>query len=197
MNTLSKFSVITLTTVTSLVIVTTVFAVNLPPQAASRGASQATIARQAAQTRLQDAKLKSCQARENAIKQRSSSLTQLVTTMEEKFDRIEKRVEDYYNSKVVSSGKTVSNYASLISDIQTKKAAVPSALTKAQNDVTDFSCTSDNPKVQMTQFRVDMQSAKAALKDYRTSIKNLIVAVHSVTGEQNKSPESSKSGGNK
>lgn len=188
MNTLSKFSAIALATVTSLVIATTAFAVNLPPQVANRPDVQ---------TRLQDAKLKACQARENAIKQRSSSLTKLVTTMEEKFDRIEKRVEDYYNSKVAPSGKTVSNYANLISDIQTKKAAVPAALTKAQNDATDFSCISDNPKAQMTQFRVDMQSAKAALKDYRTSIKNLIVAVHSVTGETNRSPESSKSGGDK
>lgn len=172
-------------------IASSTLAFNLPGQATNRptgysnGVPQVSTARQNTQTRLKDAKLKVCQARENGIKQRSSRLTQLVTTMENKFDAIVQRVEDYYNSKVVPSGKSVSNYNSLISDIQTKKAAVQTALSKTQSDVSGFSCTSDNPKGQMTQFREDMQAVKRALKEYRTSIKSLIVAVRSVTGVQN------------
>jgi hypothetical protein len=61
---------------------------------------------------------------------------------------------------------------------------VQAALTKTQNDADNFNCTG-NPKDQLMLFREDMQSVKKALKDYRTSIKNLIVAVHSVTGAQN------------
>lgn len=137
----------------------------------------------AASTSAQNGKLQSCQARENAIKQRSSQLVRLVTNMESKFDSIASRVENYYISKVVPSGRTVSNYNNLVSDIQTKKAAVSTNLDKAKSDANAFSCTSGSPKAQMTQFRVDMQTVKSALKDYRTSIKNLIVAVHSVTGE--------------
>jgi len=53
-------------------------------------------------------------------------------------------------SKVVSSGKTVSNYNSLVSEIQSKRATVSTALTKAQNDATAFSCTADDPKGQLT-----------------------------------------------
>ncbi len=119
--------------------------------------------------------------------------------MEEKFDVIAKRVEDYYTSKVVPSGKTVANYASLVADIQTKKGAVQTALTQAQTNAASFACTSDDPKGQMTQFKDDMRTVKAALKDYRTSIKNLIVAVRSVTGEaerSNISPKPTKTGGN-
>ncbi|MBI3397376.1 hypothetical protein HY045_02780 [Candidatus Woesebacteria bacterium] len=137
---------------------------------------------QQAQNRLIDAKLKACQARENAIKTRSTHLGQLATTMEEKFDAIAKRVEEYYTTKVVPSGKTVSDYDALVADIQTKKTAVQTALTQAQADSTGFSCTGDDPKGQMTLFRKDMQAVIQALKDYRTSIKSLIVAVHSVTG---------------
>ena len=137
---------------------------------------------QQAQNRLTNAKLKACQARENAIKIRSRHLGQLATTMEEKFDAIAQRVEDYYTSKVVPSGKTVVNYNALVADIQTKKTAVQTALSQAQTDSTGFSCTGNDPKGQMTQFRKDMQAVIQALKDYRTSIKNLIVAVHSVTG---------------
>ncbi len=196
MNKLSRNSALVISLVSAgLIFASSVLAAN--PYQYGNSASQGSTARQNAMAKLDDAKLKMCQGKENGIKQRSSHLTQLVTTMEENFDRIEKRVEDYYNSKVVPSGKTVSNYTSLVSDIQTNKAAVSTALTKAQADATAFSCSSDDPKGQLTQFRVDMQAVKEALKDYRTSIKNLIVAVHSVTGETNKSPEASPTGGNK
>ena len=135
-----------------------------------------------AKTRLTEAKLRACQAREDAIKKRASYLTQLATNMESNFDKHTQRVEEYYTSKVVPSGKTVANYDSLVADIQTKKTAVQAALTTAQNDANNFSCAGNDPKAQLTQFRKDMQAVKKALKDYRTSIKNLIVAVRSVTG---------------
>ena len=135
-----------------------------------------------AQNRLTDTKLKACQARENAIKTRFERLSQLVTTMEEKFDAIAGRVEEYYTSKVVPGGKTVANYDSLIADIATKKVAVGTALTKARNNVSGFSCDGNDPKGQMMTYRSDMQGVIQELKNYRTSIKDLIVAVRSVTG---------------
>ncbi len=134
-------------------------------------------ARGKAQARVTEAKKQSCLSHEASIKQRSESLTNLALNMEEKFDAIALRVEDYYTGKVVPAGKTVTTYNMLIADIATKKAAVQTALTAAQNDANTFSCTVDNPKAQLTQYRRDMQTVKGALKDYRTSIKNLIVAV--------------------
>ena len=138
--------------------------------------------RQQAQNRLTEAKLKVCQAKENAIKKRTQQLTKLATTMQEKFDAIAGRVEEYYTSKVVPNGKTVANYDNLVADIQAKKGAVQIALTTAQNNAGTFACDGNDPKGQLTQFRDDVRIVKAALKDYRTSIKNLIVAVRSVTG---------------
>ncbi len=130
-------------------------------------------------------KLKACQARENGIKNRSSHLTDLASTMESHFDAIVKRVQDYYTQTVVPSGKTLPNYDALLSDIQTKKTAIQTALTKAQTDLNAFSCTAANPKTALSGFNQNMQSVKQALKNYRTSIKNLIVAVHSLAGENN------------
>ena len=209
MNTLPKFSALGLAITASLLVTTTAFAITLPRQAADRvandgtarsvsdnrspqslegsgrGASQAATARQAAQGRLQDAKLRSCQAREGAISQRSTHLAQMATTMENTFDAIAQRVETYYTTKVAPSGKTVSNYDALVSDIQTKKAAVQTALAPASTEATTFSCTSDDPKGQMTQFRTSMLGVITALQNYRTSVKNLIVAVRSVVGVTN------------
>lgn len=139
--------------------------------------------RQQAQNRLTEAKLKACQAKENAIKKRAERLGQLVSTMQEKFEAIAKRVEEYYTTKVVPSGKTVANYDSLVADIQTKKTAVQTALSQAQSNAGSFACDSSDPKGQLAQYKDDMRAVKSVLKDYRTSIKNLIVAVRSVRGE--------------
>ena len=176
-----------------VLIIVSVLAVGKPSDV---GAQSATGQAQA-EPRLTEAKLRACQAREDTIKKRATRLIQLATNMEGKFDKHAQRVEEYYTSKVVPSDKTVANYESLVADIDAKKAAVGVALSIAQNDANNFNCTGDDPKGQLTQFRKDMQAVKKALKDYRTSIKNLIVAVRSVTGtteQDNKQSFSSNEG---
>lgn len=171
------------------VFVSSVSAVGMPGTAEGKPSSLP----QLAQSRLADGPLKACQARENAIKTRSVHLEQLATTMEEKFDAIAGRVEEYYTTKVVPSGKTVPNYDSLVADIAASKTTVQTGLTKAQNDISSFSCTGSDPKGQMMTYRVDMQGVIQELKDYRTSIKDLIVAVRSVTGVTERTNSSSPS----
>lgn len=134
--------------------------------------------------KLSERKLRACGVREGAIKNRLSSLSKLVENIESNFDKIAARVENYYTNKLVPKGKTVANYNDLVADIQTKKTAVQTSLTSTQTAVSGFSCTGDDPKGQMKQFSQDMQGVKRALKDYRTSIKNLIVAVRTANGEK-------------
>ena len=171
-----KISTIVLST--ALAIFLSVTIVN----AAAKNSLAATTGQANAAEKLTDAKLKVCQNKESAIQKRDSQLTKMAEDMMTKFDGIATRVETYYTEKVVPSGKTVSNYNALVADIATKKSAVKTALDKASTDATAFKCTGDDPKGQLTLFRVDMQAVKSALKDYRTSIKNLIVAIRSVTG---------------
>ncbi len=129
-------------------------------------------------------KIKVCQTHERNIKNRADHLQNLVDRMFTNFDRIATRVENYYTQKLVPQGKTLSNYNVLVSDIATKKAAVTTSVEKAKADIAGFSCTtSADPKADLTTYRTDMQTVKAALKVYRTSIKNLIVAVVGLIGE--------------
>lgn len=132
--------------------------------------------------KLTEVKLKVCQKKEANIQKRNSQLTKLVNNMITKFDSIATRVKTYYTSKAVPAGKTVANYDALVAEIATKKATVQTALDKATTDASAFSCTSDDPKGQLTLYRTDMQAVKQALKDYRTAIKNLIVAIRTATG---------------
>ena len=167
-----------------LVPTSTIFAIDKPDNARETTGSpdMREQRKQKVQNRLTEVKLKMCQGKETAIKNRATHLGDLANKMIEKFDAITGRVKEYYTSKVIPSGKTLANYDSLVSDIQTKKEAVQTALTQAQTNVSGFSCDGDAPKEQMTQFREDMQAGKTALKEYRTSIKNLIVAIRSISG---------------
>ncbi len=135
-----------------------------------------------------------CEVKQAIIKTRLTHLIDLATNIEDKFGLIAGRVETFYTNKVVSSGKSVANYDSLVADIQTKKDAVATEIAKAKTDANAFSCSSSDPKTLFNSFRIDMQSVKQALKEYRTSIKNLIVAVHSVAGgeENNGTPKPTK-----
>lgn len=165
----------------------------LAARSATPTPSASTSPQATAQARLLEGKLKACQAKEAAIQKRSDQMAKMAINMQDKFTAIAARVKTYYTGTVLPSGKTVSNYDTLVAAIATKQAAVGTALAKAQSDVTAFSCTSDDPKTQLTQYRTDMQAVKSALKEFRTSIKDLIVAVHSVTGSTQSSASPSAS----
>jgi hypothetical protein len=103
-------------------------------------------------------------------------LMRLVVKVEGKFDAITLRVETFYTTKVVPSGKTLPNYDVLVADIAAKKALVQTALSNVQSSSANFSCTAEDPKGQLNKFKLEMQNVKKALHDYRISIKNLIIA---------------------
>lgn len=149
--------------------------------------SMAAAVRERTQARLEEAKLKVCQKREAAIQQRSTRLVTQATKMQEKFASIAQRVQAYYVDKSAPAGKTVADYDALITTIADKQSAVQAAATQAQTTAQSFACEGEDPKGQLKQFRADMQSVKRALKEYRTAVKDLIVAVRSVTGTDNRS----------
>jgi hypothetical protein len=128
-------------------------------------------------TRLDQVKLKVCQNRQAAIKQRSQNLVRRANLIMNRFDRITTRVEQYYTNKLVPKGATIENYDQMVANITAKKAVVQAALTKAETDAKDFSCSSDSPKVQLQAFRQDMLAVIGALKDYKKSVIDLLVAV--------------------
>lgn len=125
-------------------------------------------------------KLKVCQVHERNIKNRLDSLIRLVTNQETKFGSIAAKVENHYTTKLVPKGEVLPNYNNLVADIGAKKNAVDSDLNAAKTDAAGFSCNVSDPKAQLTTFRKDMQTVKKALKDYRKSIRNLIVAVRTL-----------------
>lgn len=133
-----------------------------------------------AQIRLQNAKLRACEAKASSIVKRSNHLVELAEKMIRVFTSISGGVEQYYLTKVVPTGAILPNYDDLVADIATKQNAIAPLLQAAKDDASNFSCTGNNPKAQLTQYRTDMQAVIRALKEYRTSVRNLIVAVRTL-----------------
>jgi len=86
-------------------------------------------------------------------------------------------VEGYYTK----SGKTLSNYDTLVATINSDKSAAQSAVSKVQTDSTSFSCSGDNPTGVLASFKTDVNAQVTALQAYKTSVQALITGVKSVT----------------
>ncbi|KKS69951.1 hypothetical protein A3E45_02305 [Candidatus Daviesbacteria bacterium RIFCSPHIGHO2_12_FULL_43_11] len=154
-----------------------------PPEQASPPALPAgAMARFGDPNQAKEKLASACQAKEGVIKTRSSNLERMAGNMESKFDAISLRVQDYYTQKVLPNGKKVIGYETYLADIQNNKDQVQALLTQTKDGAAGFNCTLVDPKTPVIKFREDMRETKQALKAYRTSIKNLILAINSASG---------------
>ncbi len=121
--------------------------------------------------KLDAAKLKLCQKREGVITQNMTNAEAAATSHLDVFTKIADRVIAFAND----NNRKPANFDALVADVNAKKTAAQAAIDAAKT--VDFSCSGDGPKGQIQAFVTTMQGVKSALRDYRTSIKNLIVAV--------------------
>ena len=133
-----------------------------------------------------------CKARENIIKKRLQSFTTLAETIERNFDRLVGRVKSYYENKLAPKGVTVSNYSELLANVNSKRGNVESALSDLKISANSFSCGSADPKSELNTFREKAQVLIKALKEYKTAVKDLLVAVKTASAKMDKSSSSNQ-----
>lgn len=167
---------------------TTLFFLATSVVSAQSSTGQARRATKPSPAAVSETRVRSCEARKDAVTNRMASLVRFANNMLEKFSAISLRVQQFYTDKVLPTGVTVANYDALLKDVADKKAVVETAVAKAQADVDDFSCDDSDIRDQYSTFRQNMQAVKQALQNYRTAIKNLIVAVHSALPTPTPSP---------
>ena len=142
------------------------------------------------QTHLQAAQLKMCQKRQTAISNIMSRIDMRAQNQITLFSTIASRVEAFYTKK----SKTVSNYNTLVGDISTAKTQTESDLsTMKAND--SFNCSVSNPRGIVSSFQGYLKQEISDLQSYRTSVKNLIVAVAIANGVTISNTNSSHSSG--
>lgn len=159
--------------------------------AVSSASSESSSGQANASARLTAAKLRSCQNRQQAIQNIMSRIADRGQKQLTLFNGIATKVEAFYTQK----GKTLDTYDALVADVTAKQTAAQTAVDTIKTDSTGFSCDSSDPKAFVDSFKSALKSEISALKDYRTSVKNLIVGVKSVQGTTSSSTGHTTSGG--
>lgn len=139
---------------------------------------QAADRKEAAQTRLAEAKLKACQNREKVITNIMTRIGDRGQKQVDLFSTIAQRTEKFY----VNKGKILASYDTLVADVAAKKAAAQTAVDTIKSTTPDFKCDGTDPKGVAAAFKENLKTEIEVLKAYKTSVKNLIVGVKSVQG---------------
>lgn len=154
----------------------------------NKGTSSALRINERLQQRLEGTKLKLCQQKQNMIQTRSKNMVRHMEKQMNVFDKIASRTATFYQDKILASGKSLSNYNTLTTEIQAKKASVTLLLSQASDSAKVFDCTGEKPVANLTQFRDETQATIKAMQEYKQAIKNLIVAIASLVEDVTPSP---------
>ncbi len=146
---------------------------------ASTVASQAAERKVEVEARLTDARLRACQNRQTVITNIMTRISDRGQKQLDLFSGIATRVENFYTSK----GKILSNYATLVADVNAKQSAAQLAVNAVKSSSTAFTCDGTNPMGVADSFKSMLKIEISSLNDYKTSIKNLIVGVKSVESQ--------------
>lgn len=138
----------------------------------------------AAKGRLDEAKKRVCEKRVVQIKRTVGQAAQQGEKHLAVFDTISDRVQQFYLDKKLN----VTNYDALVKEVEAKRANVVALIAKTKD--LKFECTDENATGKAEALKNTINALHAALKEYRTSIKNLIVAVKTAAVKVEQDPES-------
>jgi len=127
-----------------------------------------------AEKKLAEGFMKACENHKMAFETRFANLANHSQTIVDVMDKIAARVEAFKTSKNL----TVANYDALVADVAAKQLIVHNLQATAKQDAAqDFNCDRDKAHESVQSFTDLLHQQIDALKNYKTSVKNLIVAV--------------------
>lgn len=121
---------------------------------------------------------------------RLTNITRTMTKMQlrgekqlDVFNKIADRTKTFY----VEKQRTVDNYEDLVIAVDEKKQAAQLSIAASAEAIQDFSCGSEDPTAIKDLFKTQIREQIAALKAYKTAVKDLIVGVKSAQGQASRS----------
>lgn len=130
------------------------------------------------QQKLADKRLQACEKRQAKVNQIFAKATERNKKQLAVFQKIEERVREFYVSKNLSA----EGYDAAVANADAKEAAAVAAI-EASTEVT-FDCSATDAAKPGSVIKEAMQARHAALKDYRTAVKDLILVVKKHHGQQ-------------
>lgn len=133
--------------------------------------------REEVKEKFTEKRLEACQKKEERINSSMQKIAERRAKQLEVFNKIADRTMAFYDEK----GLALSNYDALVADVNAKRANAEAEIASLKESTVDFNCESDDPLKVSEAFKVAREGVVSAMKDYKTSVKNLIVGVKSVT----------------
>ncbi len=128
---------------------------------------------------LDDKKKSLCKKREATIKRIMTNMQKQGEKQLEVFDKIADRTKQFYQNKK----RVIDNYDDLTTAVDDKRQSAALAVAAGSEAIMTFSCDADDPITLKDMFKEQLNDQIAALKDYKTAIKDLIVGVKSAQGQ--------------
>lgn len=125
------------------------------------------------QGKLDDARKRICESRVKNVERIMNKAATQGQKHLEVFNKISNRVQEFYANR----GLAVDNYDTLIANVSAKKVAAEVAITAVKDNTTTFNCSGENPIGTADMFSGKIRAMHVALKEYRTAIKDVLVAV--------------------
>jgi hypothetical protein len=124
---------------------------------------------------LEGSKLNYCKDHEQDINNILSRIVDRGRKQLVLYNSVSESTQSFYSH----SAKKISNYNSLLSAVNNKKSTALVSVSSLEASSKLFSCDGSNPKAQLTEFKNELTAEINALTAYRSSVKDLVVAVRS------------------
>lgn len=138
--------------------------------------AEAEAKREENKEKFTEKRLEQCQKREARINEKMQKIAERKAAQVEVFNKIAERTIAFYEENAL----VLSNYDELSADVSAKKGVVEAEIANLKSTVVDFECDSEDPLKVSEAFKSAREAVVTAMKDYKTSVKNLIVGVKSV-----------------
>lgn len=125
--------------------------------------------------KLSDNKKKICEKRLSTIQKIMTNAHERGARQLDVFSKISDRTQVFYIEKQYS----VATYDDLVAAVNDKKQAATVAVAMSNETIDQFTCDGDDPLSIKDLFKAQIQDQNAALKAYKTAVKDLIVAIKS------------------
>lgn len=120
-----------------------------------------------------EARQKSCEARQASLMKKSQNYSRNAKKHLGVFDSVYAKVLAFQQEKQL----TAANFAALKAAADAKKAAAGSAITALESPNVTVDCSSEDPAEAVATLRESVKNARQALQEYRSAIKDLVVAL--------------------
>ncbi|HSX05543.1 MAG TPA: hypothetical protein VLF69_03700 [Candidatus Saccharimonadales bacterium] len=148
--------------------------------------------RQNAKEHSQADRQKACTQRQNNINRRTAQFAANAARHLEVFNKIFTKVQAFHDSK----GLQVSDYDALVAAATAKQTAAQTAVDALKALNVQIDCTQPDPASTVATIKSAVTDARTALQAYRTSLKDLVVALKGASTAQHTTDTTENTGGN-